>query len=81
MTARLIDGKAAALALRERIAGEVARFREGSSVHTENSHKYGLRGGRMLLLAGGWTPVIEWTDEEGDFALVLAEAQPTRFAP
>jgi methylenetetrahydrofolate dehydrogenase (NADP+)/methenyltetrahydrofolate cyclohydrolase len=30
MTARLIDGKAAALALRERIAGEVARFRESS---------------------------------------------------
>lgn len=28
MTARLIDGKAAALALRERIAGEVVRFRE-----------------------------------------------------
>ena len=28
MTARLIDGKAAALALRERIAGEVSRFRE-----------------------------------------------------
>ena len=63
------------------VSGERFRFREGSSVHTENSHKYGLRGGRMLLLAGGWTPVIEWTDEDGDFALVLAEAQPTRFAP
>ena len=35
----------------------------------------------MLLLAGGWTPVVEWTDDAGDFALVLAEAQPTRFAP
>src|SRR3954470_18570389 len=30
MTARLIDGKAAALALRERIAREVARFREAT---------------------------------------------------
>jgi methylenetetrahydrofolate dehydrogenase (NADP+)/methenyltetrahydrofolate cyclohydrolase len=30
MTAKLIDGKAAALALRERIAGEVARFREAT---------------------------------------------------
>ena len=30
MTAKLIDGKAAALALRERIAGEVARFREAA---------------------------------------------------
>jgi uncharacterized SAM-dependent methyltransferase len=35
----------------------------------------------MLLLAGGWTPVWEWTDENRDFALVLAEAQPERFAP
>lgn len=30
MTARLIDGKAAALALRQQIAGEVARFREAT---------------------------------------------------
>ncbi|HEY4070711.1 MAG TPA: bifunctional methylenetetrahydrofolate dehydrogenase/methenyltetrahydrofolate cyclohydrolase FolD [Sphingomicrobium sp.] len=30
MTAKLIDGKASALELRERIAGEVARFREAS---------------------------------------------------
>ena len=30
MTARLIDGKAAALALRERIAGEVVRFRDAT---------------------------------------------------
>ena len=30
MTAKLIDGKAAALALRQRIAGEVARFREAT---------------------------------------------------
>jgi L-histidine N-alpha-methyltransferase len=35
----------------------------------------------MLLLAGGWTPIAEWTDEPGDFAIVLAEAQPERFAP
>jgi len=56
-------------------------FRNGSSIHTENSHKYGARGGRLLLLAGGWTPVAEWTDPNGDFAVVLAEAQPERFAP
>jgi dimethylhistidine N-methyltransferase len=53
----------------------------GESIHTENSHKYGPRGGRMLLLAGGWTPLVEWTDANRDFALVLAEAQPERFAP
>jgi L-histidine N-alpha-methyltransferase len=56
-------------------------FAKGSSIHTENSHKYGQRGGRVLLLAGGWTPLAEWNDPAGDFALILAEAQPNRFAP
>jgi L-histidine N-alpha-methyltransferase len=35
----------------------------------------------VLLLAGGWTPVAEWTDPAGDFAVILAEALPNRFAP
>jgi L-histidine Nalpha-methyltransferase len=56
-------------------------FRTGQSIHTENSHKYGTRGARLLLLAGGWTPLAEWTDEDEDFALILAEAQRERFAP
>ncbi len=64
-----------------RVAGDSFRFPAGSSIHTENSHKYGPRGGRMLLLAGGWTPLAEWTDPARDFAIVLAEAQPERFAP
>jgi L-histidine N-alpha-methyltransferase len=63
------------------VSGERFRFDQGSSIHTENSHKYGRRGGRLLLLAGGWTPISEWTDDAGDFAIVLAEAQPNRFAP
>ena len=53
----------------------------GATIHTENSHKYGERDARLLLLAGGWTPLAEWTDAEEDFALILAEAQPDRFAP
>ncbi|WP_037498912.1 L-histidine N(alpha)-methyltransferase [Sphingomonas jaspsi] len=57
------------------------RFAKGASIHTENSHKYGPRGARLLLLAGGWTPLAEWTDANEDFALILAEAQPDRFAP
>jgi L-histidine N-alpha-methyltransferase len=63
------------------IDGRRFAFARGSSIHTENSHKYGPRGGRVLLLAGGWTPLREWTDEAGDFALILAEAMPNRFAP
>jgi len=53
----------------------------GSSIHVENSHKYGQRGGRVLLLAGGWTPLVEWSDPAGDFAEILAMAEPERFAP
>ena len=63
------------------IAGERFAFAAGESIHTENSHKYGRRGGRVLLLAGGWTPLQEWTDSDGDFAIVLAQAMPPRSAP
>ena len=63
------------------VSGRRFSFASGSSIHTENSHKYGQRGGRVLLLAGGWTPVSEWTDEQEDFAEILAVAEPERFAP
>ena len=63
------------------VDGHRFAFARGSSIHTENSHKYGPRGGRVLLLAGGWTPIAEWADQAGDFALILAEAMPNRFAP
>ena len=63
------------------VSGKRFAFAAGSSIHVENSHKYGQRGARLLLLAGGWTPIAEWSDAAGDFSLVLAEAQPERFAP
>ena len=63
------------------IEGRDFTFAKGSSIHTENSHKYGPRGARLLLLAGGWTPLKEWLAPDEDFAVILAEAQPNRFAP
>ena len=63
------------------VAGQGFTFVAGASIHTENSHKYSERSGRLLLLAGGWTPLAEWTDSAGDFAIVLAQAQQLRFAP
>ena len=63
------------------ISGQPFYFPAGSSIHTENSHKYGPRGTRVLLLAGGWTPVAEWTDSDEDFAEIFAVAEPERFAP
>lgn len=63
------------------VAGRSFSLAAGSSIHVENSHKYGPRGGRVLLLAGGWTPIAEWSDPAGDFAEILAVAEPDRFAP
>jgi dimethylhistidine N-methyltransferase len=63
------------------VCGRRFSFRAGETIHTENSHKYERRGARLLLLAGGWTPIAEWTDDVEDFSIVLAEAQPNRFAP
>ncbi len=53
----------------------------GETIHTENSHKYSPRSAHLLLHAGGWTPLAEWTDPEGLFALILADAEAPRFAP
>jgi L-histidine Nalpha-methyltransferase len=39
---------------------------------TRRCLKYGPREARVLLRAGGWNPIAEWTDPEGLFALVLA---------
>ena len=63
------------------VSGHRFGFVRGRSIHVENSHKYGQRGGRVLLLAGGWTPLVEWSDPAGDFAEILSVAEPERFAP
>ena len=63
------------------IEGRPFEMTAGETIHTENSHKYGARDARILLRAGGWTPIAEWTDAEGKFAVILAEAQAARLAP
>ncbi|MFV0624059.1 L-histidine N(alpha)-methyltransferase [Sphingomonas sp. ac-8] len=63
------------------VAGETFDIAAGETIHTENSHKYGERGTRVLLRTGGWTPIGEWRDPQGWFALILAEAQPFPAAP
>jgi L-histidine Nalpha-methyltransferase len=63
------------------IAGRHFEMRADETIHTENSHKYTPRSGRQLLAAGGWTPLREWTDAQGLFSLILAEAKPEPVAP
>lgn len=63
------------------VAGEIFEMRSGETIHSENSHKYGPRDARLLLRAGAWTPIREWTDRDGLYALILAEARPPGWAP
>ena len=63
------------------IEGRSFAMAAGETIHTENSHKYGPRDARILLRAGGWTPIAEWTDPAEHFAVILAEAQAPRTAP
>ncbi|MDI1296427.1 MAG: L-histidine N(alpha)-methyltransferase, partial [bacterium] len=61
-------------AVRFQIAGQSFAMAAGETIHTESSHKYGPRDSRLLLRAGGWEPVREWTDGQGLFSLILAQA-------
>lgn len=63
------------------VDGHPFSIADGETIHTENSHKYGSRDARLLLRAGGWTPIAEWSDPGDQFAIYLAEAQPVRRAP
>lgn len=63
------------------VAGEGFTMQAGESIHTENSHKYDLRGLRLLLRAGAWTPIADFSDANNWFTLVLAEAAPLFAAP
>jgi L-histidine Nalpha-methyltransferase len=63
------------------VEGQPFSMAAGETIHTENSHKYGPRDARLLLRAGGWSPLAEWTDAADQFALILAEARPHKHAP
>jgi dimethylhistidine N-methyltransferase len=63
------------------VDGHPFAMSKGKTIHTENSYKYGPRDARLLLRSAGWTPLAEWTDREGLFGLLLAEARETPAAP
>jgi L-histidine N-alpha-methyltransferase len=68
-------------AVRFSVSGQRFALAEGTRIHTENSHKYGLRDSRLLLEAAGWSPLREWTDEAEQFGLILARIEPLPAAP
>jgi L-histidine Nalpha-methyltransferase len=63
------------------VSGTRFSMRAGETIHTENSHKYGHRDSRLMLRAAGWGVIEEWTDERQWFSIILAGAEPQRFAP
>jgi len=63
------------------IDGMAYNMARGQRIHIENSHKFGLRDARLMLRAGGWTPLCDWSDDQDYFTLILAEAHPYKHAP
>jgi L-histidine Nalpha-methyltransferase len=62
------------------VAGQDFAMTAGDTIHTENSHKYSARAGRLMLAAGGWTVLREWAGD-GAFGLSLCEARSIPLAP
>jgi dimethylhistidine N-methyltransferase len=51
------------------VLGERFRFAEGETIHTENSHKYGVEEFQALARSAGWNPVKVWTGAERLFSV------------
>lgn len=47
-------------------------FKQGESIHTENSYKFKPGSAEALLTKAGFTPEATWTDARGWFAVCLA---------
>jgi len=55
------------------VAGRFFEFREGETIHTENSYKYTVKGFHALAKSGGWQAIRTWTDSGNLFSVhVLA---------
>ncbi len=52
-----------------RLLGKNFAFREGESIHTENSYKYSIARFNALAGSTGWTPRLSWTDDAGLFSV------------
>ena len=52
-----------------KVAGEAFAFRDGETIHTENSYKYSVESFGALARAVGWRPAGVWTDAAGYFSI------------
>jgi dimethylhistidine N-methyltransferase len=51
------------------VRGRRFRFREGETIHTENSYKYSVDQFRDLARSAGWLPQRVWTDQASLFSV------------
>jgi L-histidine Nalpha-methyltransferase len=63
------------------VDGRLFSMASGETIHTENSLKYDVRDARVLLRAGGWTPIADWTDQKEFFSLILAKVGTAALVP
>ncbi|MGB3271710.1 MAG: L-histidine N(alpha)-methyltransferase [Xanthobacteraceae bacterium] len=52
-----------------RVVGRSIAFREGETIHTENSYKYSHERFAALAREAGWTPHASWTDRDVTFSV------------
>src|SRR5690606_27673221 len=52
-----------------RVQGRSIAFREGETIHTENSYKYSLDRFARLAREAGWAPHASWTDSDATFSV------------
>ncbi|HEX4172522.1 MAG TPA: L-histidine N(alpha)-methyltransferase [Acetobacteraceae bacterium] len=58
---------------RVRVAGHIIRFRQGETIHTENSYKYEAERFATLAQQAGWHAAQVWTDPARLFSMHLLE--------
>jgi L-histidine N-alpha-methyltransferase len=63
------------------VDGRIFSMASGETIHTENSIKYDARDARLLLQAGGWIPIADWTDQREFFSVILAKVGTAASAP
>ncbi|HMN71059.1 MAG TPA: L-histidine N(alpha)-methyltransferase [Rhodoblastus sp.] len=56
------------------VAGRAFSFAAGETIHTENSHKYGLDDFDDLARGAGWRPLETFVDDDSLFSVRLLEA-------
>jgi L-histidine N-alpha-methyltransferase len=57
-----------------RVGGDLIRFREGETIHTENSYKWTLEGFDGLVRGAGWRIAHVWVESPDLYSMHLLEA-------